>query len=199
MEKPVYYKYRNFANLPYALDILVNQRLYAATFESLNDPMEGSYIYDAGLLSKSEIKALYDEKMSYRILSLSQTMDNMLMWAYYADTDKGMVVGVEIDDLNVEVEPVRYVKSLKLPKGTTNRAKLILTRKLAAWDHEKEVRILKNYNEYVAVRVQSIIFGSAVDPSIKDVVTKIAERFCPEINISTIPRDQLKRGLKGAN
>ena len=195
----MYYKYRNFSNLPYALDILIHQRLYAATFESLNDPMEGSYIYDTGLLSKGQIKSLYDEKMSYRILSLSHTMDNMLMWAYYADTDKGMVIGVDIADLDVEIEPVKYVKNLKIPRRGTNIAKQILTRKLAAWDHEEEVRVLKRHHTFVAVRVESIIFGSAVDAGIKNVVTAIADRFCPGVTISTLDRHQLKRGLKGAN
>ena len=199
MDNAMYYKYRNFANLPYALDILVNQRLYAATFESLNDPMEGSYLYDTGLLTKGQIKALYEEKMSYRILSLSRTMDNMLMWAYYADSDKGMVVGVDIDDPIVDIEPVNYVKSLKIPKGDGNLAKRILTRKLTAWDHEEEVRVLKRTDQFVKISVKVVIFGSAVDKAVKEIVTSIAERFCPGVAISTIVRGQLKQGAKGAN
>lgn len=39
------YKYRGFNNFEFALDIFVNQRLYAATYKKLNDPMEGRFIY----------------------------------------------------------------------------------------------------------------------------------------------------------
>jgi hypothetical protein len=35
------YKYRSIANLRFFKDIVINRRLYAAPFRTLNDPMEG--------------------------------------------------------------------------------------------------------------------------------------------------------------
>ena len=41
----MYYKYRRLDNLEFALDILVNHRLWASEFTKLNDPMEGLFTY----------------------------------------------------------------------------------------------------------------------------------------------------------
>lgn len=39
-----YYKYRSLSNLRYFLDILINKRLYMASYSELNDPMEGAFV-----------------------------------------------------------------------------------------------------------------------------------------------------------
>ena len=36
-----YYKYRSLSNLRYFLDILINKRLYMASYSELNDPIKG--------------------------------------------------------------------------------------------------------------------------------------------------------------
>ena len=80
----ILYKYRGFASLEFALDIFVHQRLYAANFQSLNDPMEGRFIYQKADLNHDQITEIRGEKARYNILSLSTTPFNMLMWSYYA-------------------------------------------------------------------------------------------------------------------
>ena len=39
-----YFKYKSLDNLKHFLDIIANNRLYAAKYNELNDPMEGSYL-----------------------------------------------------------------------------------------------------------------------------------------------------------
>lgn len=48
------FKYRNLSNIQFALDIFINKRLYAANFKTLNDPMEGRYMYTRGALTKEQ-------------------------------------------------------------------------------------------------------------------------------------------------
>ena len=49
-EKPEYfYKFRSLSNLRYFLDIILNNRLFASTFQNLDDPMEGIYKSDKSL------------------------------------------------------------------------------------------------------------------------------------------------------
>lgn len=60
----MYYKYRDFSSLQFALDIFVNKRMFAASFETLNDPMEGSYLYEQGMLAQYQVDAIYGEKKS---------------------------------------------------------------------------------------------------------------------------------------
>ena len=45
MAEQLLFKYRSLENWRWLLDILVNNRLYAAPFKDLNDPMEGRYFY----------------------------------------------------------------------------------------------------------------------------------------------------------
>ena len=39
------YKYRSVDNFRNFVDIILNNRLYAASYQDLNDPMEGHYYY----------------------------------------------------------------------------------------------------------------------------------------------------------
>ncbi|MGD9874527.1 MAG: hypothetical protein AB7T27_09695 [Kiritimatiellia bacterium] len=39
------YKFKSAAQIPHALDIILNNRLYCADWSSLNDPMEGVFSY----------------------------------------------------------------------------------------------------------------------------------------------------------
>ena len=61
----MFYKYRTLDNFQFVLDILVNKRLYAATFEEMNDPMEGFYTADPDIPPES-IAALKEEQKSIK-------------------------------------------------------------------------------------------------------------------------------------
>lgn len=189
------YKYRGLSNLRFALDIFVNQRLYAAGFESLNDPMEGHYVYEDGTLTKPQIRAIYGQKRELGILSLSETPNNMLMWSYYAESNQGMVVGVEISDQNVQIVPIDYVDELTLEKTHPNLPIRILSKKLKPWSHEQERRVFTRGAPYVDVKVKELIFGLNTDKHTKELVSDIAKKFCPCVKVRTILSDELERGL----
>lgn len=110
----VLYKYRGLTNIQYALDIFINQRMFAAEFKKLNDPMEGIYLYEPGKLSKENARKIYDQKSIYRILSLSEEYNNMLMWSYYAEGHSGIVVGVTVSEPDLQVRRVEYVNDLSM-------------------------------------------------------------------------------------
>ncbi|MEM8484282.1 MAG: hypothetical protein AAF564_01975, partial [Bacteroidota bacterium] len=188
-------KYRGLENLEFALDIFINQRLYAANFQALNDPMEGRFIYSRGSLSQDELRMIRGSKSDYNILSLSESCQNMLMWSYYGAGHKGFVVGVEIDDESTETEPVNYVEDLKLnERDDGDIAKNILSKKLALWSHEREQRVFKRYDPFVAVNVKELIFGINTEQRHVDLLTQIAEKFCPGIVVRTINKSELELG-----
>ena len=188
------YKYRGFSNIEFALDIFVNNRLYAAKFQDLNDPREGRFVYSRNDFDRFQLQQIRGEKARYKILSLSETYSNMLMWSYYAEGHKGFVVGVEICDQNVEIERVKYVDKLRIDKSDDNFAKSALTKKLQLWKHEKECRVLKRNNDFVKVEIKELLFGIHADQRKKELLEKIARKFCPQISIRTLERGALKTG-----
>ena len=190
----ILYKYRDFNNLEFALDIFINQRLFAANFKALNDPMEGRFVYTKGMLSPDDLMMIRGSKARYNILSLGHRPDNMLMWSYYAGGHTGFVVGVEVKDDHVEVEPIQYVEELNIDRNVDNLPKIILSRKLRLWDHEQEYRVFKQDDNFVKVEIKELIFGINTDHAKKEMLGKIAKQFCPGVALSSIERNQLDTG-----
>lgn len=190
------YKYRSLSNLEYALDIFVNARLHAAKFTELNDPMEGIYTYKPGQFNQQARESLLRQKVSKRILSLSETPNDMLMWTYYAQAHTGMVVGVSVVDADATVEPVKYVDRLTINTRCVDVAQGILVKKLKLWSHEKEQRAFIHQKDFISVQVCKLIFGLNVNGHTAALITKIAERFCPGIEVSKIRRHDLDKGQR---
>lgn len=198
------YKYRGLNSFEFALDIFVNQRLYAANYQELNDPMEGQFIYSRELLTQKEVSHIRGQKARYRIVSLSETPHNMLMWSYYSDAHFGFVVGVEIPDNQAIKRKVEYVDSLKassfdLSKPSDVLALDILSRKLTLWEHERETRVFVDVNQessdkFVSVEIKELLFGIKACGPKRDLLKTIAEKFCPGLSIRTIDRNDLDTG-----
>ena len=134
------FKYRTLEPWDRFLDILLNKRLFAASFEKLNDPMEGIFTYSKNQVSPGFIKQLVEEKSRIRICSLSRTWQSTLMWSYYASGHTGIVIGVKVDqntDLRYQVNQVSYQQRISF-KGYYGSdpeidARNILSKKLNGW------------------------------------------------------------------
>ena len=90
LKNQIFYKYRSLENLDRFLDIIVNNRLYGAVYNTLNDPMEGKFNKQG--LEKSDFEEIYGTLKTTRICSLLKKQDNQefpnnfLMWPHYADS-----------------------------------------------------------------------------------------------------------------
>jgi hypothetical protein len=184
------YKYRGLSNLQFAFDIFVNHRLHAAGYKNLNDPMEGQYDYISGTLPPWQIEEIFGQKNEYRLVALSETFNNVLMWSYYAESHTGMVVGVEITQPDAETLPINYVENLNIEANGGDIAQRILSKKLGLWRHEREHRVFVRQS-FVSVDVWELYFGVATKLDVKELVTSIAKAFCPAIQISTLGKDEL--------
>jgi hypothetical protein len=195
----VLYKYRGLSNLQYALDIFVNSRMHAAKFTELNDPMEGIYTYQADQLSPEARKSVLHKKTSNRILSLSETPYDMLMWTYYAEAHSGMVVGIEITENDASVQPVNYVDDLHIDTECADIARGILVKKLKVWRHEREQRAFIHNKDFIQIAVHEIIFGLKTNPETAEFIEKVARQFCPAIEVRTIARSEIDAGKRDLN
>lgn len=128
------------------IDALTNQYIYLASKEQLNDPIE------LPRLSKLDSSSLVDPT-NYRICSLSNNQNSMLMWSHYAQEHQGIMVeywfGGEFPS-GVGVAKIDYADDTK-----RNREKDLyvfnqyLLTKNKEWEYESEVRIFSNQRETV--------------------------------------------------
>ena len=119
------YKYRSLENLGRILDILLHERLYAANFKNLNDPMEGHYRYSTDVNKELRTQIL-DERNRTLICSLSKKKDIGLMWTHYANENKGCCIELQVTSPSWTMIEVDYKD--KLPNITN--VKEILSVKL---------------------------------------------------------------------
>lgn len=122
----------------------------------MNDPMEGLYKSRRTAFQNEQIEQvaaqLYDEKIGLGIASFTETWDNELMWAHYAEGFRGICVGYNLSALlrglpsNCSMTRVVYAdrpRSLDLEKSSDlpRRARSVLSTKSAMWGYERERRL----------------------------------------------------------
>lgn len=144
--------------------------------------MEGHYLYSAsGDLDVGMRDLLKGEKEKLRILSLSRRSDIELMWAHYADGNKGVAIGVEVDQGKHVSRPVVYEGPMVLdPRDLhTNSAIDVLSRKLPAWVYEEEERVFVTQGQYVGVSVKEVILGSRMSNQDKSLIKNLVNLLLP--------------------
>ena len=179
------YKYRGIKNFRYFTDIVLNNRLFAAPYFDLNDPMEGHYLYREGELDSDVRDLIKGQKDKLRLCSLSKNVKNELMWSHYAEGHRGVAVGVEVNESSCELRDVTYgdlpwVDRMKIHNST---ARDILTHKLAVWDYEEEVRAFTTKKQYIDVTICEIILGRSMSTQDIGFIKKLIERVDPNISI----------------
>ena len=70
--------------------------------------MEGQYLYRNGELNIDIRNQLSEEKNNLRLCSLSRVNNNELMWSHYANGQRGVAIGVEINRLEYNIRQVQY-------------------------------------------------------------------------------------------
>ncbi|PIK14399.1 DUF2971 domain-containing protein [Halobacteriovorax sp. JY17] len=185
MREEVFYKYRGLDNFEFFADIILNKRLYAAQFQTLNDPMEGHYYYSMNEDNEKNIdkwvKDFFNQKQKHRICSLSKDDNNMLMWSHYANSHRGVCIGVTVEDSLdiIHSGPVTYLDDLPTLQYHSTPQE-VLMKKLKAWNYEREHRVIST-DQFVKISVKEIIFGSRCTSVHKKIVRAIVEKYSPEI------------------
>jgi len=61
------YKYKTIGSFRFLLDIIVNQRLYAAKYNKLNDPMEGLFWYNPELFPQQFVDEIKSDERHLKV------------------------------------------------------------------------------------------------------------------------------------
>lgn len=165
------YKYR--ADIYRDLLTLVNNQIYAPTVQNLNDPAEtivnDSKIYEVfDFIEKSGLpkntakdnyeKIIAEARTKLGIFSLSKTVINELLWAYYTNGHKGFCIEYDYEQLQKSLSNgflhsvlnVQYRNDT--PEFSINSIannlvndvqfiKCLIATKSMAWEREEEIRI----------------------------------------------------------
>jgi hypothetical protein len=186
----ILYKYKAFSNFENLVDIIVNSRLYAASYDKMNDPMEGGYSFPK-TYSNEQIEALEGVIAKQKFCSLSASNDIDLMWAHYANGNRGICIGVTLKKTRRAGEAywVTYDGQPNLihdcDQNMQDRVRKILRHKSACWGYEKEVRIFSNEGHLVDVEIREIIFGKRADSQLKPLVEALVKEFLPKAVVLT--------------
>ncbi len=181
----ILYKYRSLDNFKNFVDILLKNRLFAAKYKDLNDPMEGQYYYQTGELNRNIRDKLLEEKGELRLCSLSKVKDNHLMWSHYANGQRGVAIGLRIDDTRYTVRPIHYngLAYIRNQDFNDQTAIEILSHKLEIWNYEEEVRVFVKDKHFIDVEIEEVVTGVAMSNSDFSFVKELIDKISPTIRI----------------
>lgn len=179
------YKFRSAQNIEFALDIILNRRLYCADWKSLNDPMEGMFAYSTSSDSpevQRVVKGIGNEKQRYKVCSLSADFQSHLLWSHYAGGFDGLAIEVELPDNHPDVRRVDYrgvFAFLNIDEivNEDDAARAILFSKYQEWEYEKEVRVLSNEPFYnLQEPIRRVIAGHRMNAALLETLYIVCER-----------------------
>lgn len=189
MENIVLYKFRNLGNLKFFLDILLNERLYAARYDELNDPMEGHYLIDPR--NSNLIKCLRNRKYQTRICSLTKDYRHTMFWSHYADSHCGCVFEISIS--NKRVRKINYEDKLPVVNDIMSAEDLLLY-KSKLWEYENEYRVFSK-SKYIQIKIERVIFGLRVPENDFKFYKKLINAIHPRIEVRQIKRQEIIDGF----
>ncbi|MFK8053996.1 MAG: DUF2971 domain-containing protein [Woeseiaceae bacterium] len=199
MSSETLYKYRSLDNWKFLIDILINQRLFAAHFETLNDPMEGRFFYDEGIPQDYRDLIIY-RKQEWRICSLTRNPRNTLMWSYYGGEHKGLALEFTVPRRKHQIiRPVNYDYGLHLqPQHTQSAlddvAVQILSQKMSNWHHEDEVRVFTQH-DFIDIRLSKIILGCRVAGDDRRLIRSLVRKADLSIPVHTMKHQHLDAAI----
>jgi hypothetical protein len=137
----------------------VYQMLPKKDADSLIDEMESKWADSAEANEESSVRKVY-EKLDgyYGLLSLSETVTSKLMWSFYSDGGRGIVIEFDPshawfnnktadNDSFRHLRQVQYVKERKPEYLLATKDEDLLYTKTLEWDFEKEWRIIRNFDD----------------------------------------------------
>lgn len=139
-------------------ELFENNEIWLSPMSKQNDPFEfslSSKVYDINV-ENFILQAFMDYKNKLSIACFSESNDNILMWAHYANNHKGYCIEYSMRDIlekcQCYVLPVLYQKTKPLIEEALASSSLssyllvfkIITTKSLCWEYEREWRFIKN-------------------------------------------------------
>lgn len=201
------YKYKSSKNMEHIIDIIENNRFYMAKREELNDPLEGICKMDFGFAGNSyydgtyKIHGHYESVLNkYRILSLSEENDNVVMWSHYANNYNGVCIETNCNTRLKKIKPVHYTRILgNAGQDSFEKCALkSLSIKAKEWNYECEWRLVgkQKYINLKKGEITKIFIGYKMDSDNIKRLIEICEKQQIQVFIAMINPYEYKVDLK---
>ncbi|CVK18396.1 MULTISPECIES: DUF2971 domain-containing protein [Sporomusa] len=171
------------------------------------------------------VRKMLDEGFNDKIgiLSLTEKQDNLLMWAHYAASHEGFVIGFDANNLYFHEEKglkgeFRHLRKIEyrekrpaLPMLEMSGTDMFLV-KSTQWSYEQEWRIIRPLQEaskiiqaspysihlfqFPANAVKEVIFGSRMSDEKKKEITSILSDSFRHVQIKQAEPDEIEFNLK---
>jgi hypothetical protein len=107
------YRYIPINDLWRLLEVIYSRRLYCASWDQLNDPLEGRFELAFNgkknfIEYENVIAHLIEDRDTWRITSFSEDPSHFLLWSHYADGHKGIAIEMEFSDENPDLSKIQY-------------------------------------------------------------------------------------------
>lgn len=184
------FKFRSAQNIEFALDIIINRRLFCADWKNLNDPMEGMFAYstmDRSPEVNRIVKGIGNEKQRYKVCSLSADFQSHLLWSHYAGGFDGLAIEVELPDHHQDIRHVDYrgvfaFLDIDNVVNEDEAARRILFSKYQEWQYEEEIRVLSSEPFFeLQSPIRRVITGHRMNPALLETLVVLCDREGIEI------------------
>ncbi len=180
--------------------ILEDGKFWCSHFWELNDPMEGVYRRQS---STADVNEIFSDKSGRVICSFSgkRALNKPLMWGYYANGFKGLVIELDVDD--AAVCEMTYTPDVVCPDATQPvdvQVRKILTNKLMPWKHENEYRYITRSadNKHRIGTIAAVILGVPYPKTLAydDAHGRMATLNDYRVRLREINRVAIDRGMR---
>ena len=170
------YKFKSLQDdgLKYALDMIVNERIFLSTCDKMNDPNEGSWRAELPgylLANISKVDLLKRIIESKRFTCFTDSYTNELLWAHYANGFNGVCFEYRLSESLFDIRKISYTSNPTLTDDIIQKiidkeiqpqdAGLLKT-KSDCWKYESEFRLYQSSEgseKYINAKPTKIIFG----------------------------------------
>lgn len=225
--------YRYMPEWPYALGTLTTRYFHFSLISEFNDPFEGKFTeeeYDEDEIWSKSIRINLDSKMiqlkesiekETGVLCFSETNTDILMWSHYANSHKGIVIGIDPQILCKQITSsdfdslfqsvhydekyprVEYLKEFNLVKQTKMIVDKWYFTKFRQWEYEKEWRAIykPGLTQFPKEIIQSVYFGAKFNPEKRDSWIKqiIDSGIKPEMHQASLDKTAYKINFESIN
>jgi hypothetical protein len=142
-------------------EILETGKFWCSSIWNLNDPMEGVFHDPKNMICGADLEKIWSLKNNTKICSFSgkKGLKKSLMWGYYANGFKGVIIEVEVGNCKA-IEEVDYESDIHILNDFAGDfeelKKRILTTKLKCWEHEDEYRYLYKSDSECSMKIGEI-------------------------------------------